>query len=160
MTSRPHQGATPWLSDREQAAWRAFIGMQAYVDRALRHHLQRTSDLSLADYEILVCLSESTTGELRSFQIAEILKWEASRLSHQLRRMDDRGLLERRACPEDRRGVTVVLTDVGRKAIAAAAPQHVAEVRRVFIDRLRPDQLDALAGIGAAVLSSGQSGET
>lgn len=157
MTAVSPPGSPPneeiWLDDREQAAWRAFVGLQNYVDGALRRQLQRDGDLSLSDYEILVCLSESETGELRSFQIAEALQWEASRLSHQLRRMDDRGLLERRNCPEDRRGVTVVLTPTGRTAIEAAAPLHVAEVRRVFIDRLAPGQLDALAAIGTVVLN-------
>lgn len=150
---RPDIRTAPWLDEREQAAWRAFVRMQAVVDSALRRQLQRSGELSLADYEVLVCLSESETGELRSFQIADALQWEASRISHQLRRMDDRGLLERRNCPEDRRGVTVVLTAAGRKAIEAAAPLHVAEVRRVFIDRLSPTQLDDLAAIGTAVVA-------
>lgn len=143
---------THWLDDREQVAWRSFVRMQAVVDKALRSQLQADSDLSLADYEILVCLSEAESGELRSFQIADQVQWEASRLSHQLRRMDGRGLLERRSCPEDRRGLTVAITEAGRAAIDAMAPRHVAEVRRVFIDRLSPDQLDALIGIGVAVL--------
>lgn len=143
---------THWLDDREQAAWRVFIGMQAVVDKALRTQLQNDSELSLADYAILVCLSEAAGGELRSFQIADQVQWEASRLSHQLRRMQGRGLVERRSCPEDRRGVTVVITDAGRATIDAVAPLHVAEVRRVFIDLLSPDQLDAIIGIGATVL--------
>lgn len=151
-TERPPTG---WLNPREQAAWRAFVALQGHVDSALRRQLQHDGELSLADYEVLVCLSESDTGELRSFQIADALQWEASRLSHQLRRMDQRGLLERRDCPEDRRGVTVVVTPAGRAAIEAAAPLHVAEVRRVFIDRLRPEQLDALAEIGETVLGFG-----
>lgn len=148
----PNVGDPRWLDAREQAAWRAFLAMHGHVGSALRRQLQRSGELSLADYEVLVCLSESETGELRSFQIAEAVQWEASRLSHQLRRMDERGLIERRDCAEDGRGVTVTLTEHGLAAISAAAPLHVGEVRRVFIDRLDTAQLDTLIAMGRAVL--------
>jgi len=137
-------GETEWLDEREQRAWRGFLDMHATVNRALAAQLQRDTDLSLADYGILVTLSEADEGQLRSFAIAEKLQWEASRLSHQLRRMEARGLVERRSCPEDRRGVIIAITEAGRCAITKAAPLHVAEVRRVFIDRLDDAHLDAL----------------
>lgn len=138
-------GESQWLDEREQRAWRGFLDMHALVNRSLATQLQRDTDLSLADYGVLVTLSEANEGELRSFAIADILQWEASRLSHQLRRMEVRGLIERRSCPEDRRGVNIAITEAGRCAIAKAAPLHVAEVRRVFIDRLDGAHLDALA---------------
>ncbi len=141
-----------WLNDREQAAWRAFLGMYAKVDRALREQLQDESELSLADYGVLVALSEAPAGELRSYEIAEFVQWEASRLSHQLRRMEGRGLLVRRECPTDKRGLVVAITPSGVAAIARAAPCHVATVRRVFIDRLSDAQIDALIACGEAVL--------
>ncbi len=136
---------TGWLDEREQRAWRGFLDLHAIVNRALAAQLQRDSDLSLADYGVLVTLSEAEEGELRSFAIAEKLQWEASRLSHQLRRMEARGLVERRSCPEDGRGVNIAITEAGRCTIAKAAPLHVAEVRRVFIDQLDDAQLDTLA---------------
>ena len=134
-----------WLDEHEQRAWRGFLDMYAHVNRSLATQLQRDTDLSLADYAVLVTLTEADEGELRSFAIAEILQWEASRLSHQLRRMESRGLVERRSCPEDGRGVNIAITPAGLKAIDAAAPLHVAEVRRVFIDHLDDTHLDALA---------------
>jgi DNA-binding MarR family transcriptional regulator len=137
---------TEWLDEREQRAWRGFVDMHAAVNRALSAQLQRDSDLSLADYAVLVALTEADEGELRSYAIAEKLQWEASRLSHQLRRMEARGLIERRSCPEDRRGVNIAITEAGRRTIERAAPLHVAEVRRVFIDHLDESQLDALVG--------------
>ncbi|HET8930422.1 MAG TPA: MarR family transcriptional regulator [Acidimicrobiales bacterium] len=136
---------SPWLDEREQRAWRGFLDMHALVNRSLASQLQRDTDVSLADYAVLVTLTESDEGQLRSFAIAESLQWEASRLSHQLRRMRARGLVERRPCPEDRRGINVAITPAGREAIDAAAPLHVAEVRRVFIDHLDDTHLDALA---------------
>lgn len=149
-----------WLDEHEQRAWRGFLRMHAVVGAALRRQLQQGSDLSLGDYEILVCLSEAENGELRSFRIAEQLQWEASRLSHQLRRMERRGLVERRDCPTDGRGMTTAITADGVAAIRRAAPLHVAEVRRVFVDRLSPEQLDALIACADAVLGDEHSDPT
>lgn len=141
-----------WLDDREQRAWRGFVRMHATVDEALARQLQTETKLSLADYAVLVALSEAPDGTLRSFEIADELQWEASRLSHQLRRMGDRGLVERQECPTDGRGKLTAITEAGRAAIVAAAPCHVAEVRRVFIDRLSDEQLDTLSEIADTVL--------
>ncbi|MBS1848368.1 MAG: winged helix-turn-helix transcriptional regulator [Actinobacteria bacterium] len=147
-----------WLDEREQRAWRGFLRMSAAVDQALARQMLANSRLSLADYAVLVCLSESADGARRSFEIAELLQWEASRLSHQLRRMAGRGLVEARGCPTDGRGRVTAITDAGRAALVSAAPCHVAEVRRVFIDRLDTAQLDALAAIADSVLDAESDG--
>lgn len=144
---------TRWLDAREQRAWRGFVRMNVLVQENLRRQLQRETDLSLAEYEVLVALSESPQGELRSYQLGESLHWEASRLSHQLRRMEARGLVVKRSCGEDGRGITTAITAEGRKAIEAAAPLHVAEVRRVFIEALDDGQLDAFAAHAEAVVT-------
>ncbi len=137
--------APRWLDDREQAAWRAFIEMHLRLFRHLERQLQRDSDLSAPDYEVLVSLSEAPDERLRPFELCEALQWEKSRLSHQLTRMERRGLVERRSCPTDGRGSHVGLTPAGRSAIQAAAPGHVEEIRLVFVDALDPEQLDQLA---------------
>jgi DNA-binding MarR family transcriptional regulator len=143
-----------WLDDREQRAWRGLLTMQSRLEARLRRALQQDSGLSDADYAVLVNLSEAPGGRLRIFELAAALDWEKSRLSHQLRRMEQRRLLEREGCETDRRGSFVVLTATGRSAIEAAAPEHVAEVRRWFIDRLAPAQLDALAEISETILDA------
>lgn len=143
---------TPWLDEREQRAWRAFLRMYAQVTSRLRRQMHRDTGLSYADYEVLVHLSEAPEGRLRSFQLGDALQWEKSRVSHQLSRMEARGLVAREGCPTDRRGAFVVITPTGRKAIEAAAPLHVIEVRRTFLDALRPDQVEALADIAGSVL--------
>ena len=153
MASRnPDPNVVPWLDEREQRAWRGFIRMNAVVQDQLRRQMQRDTDLSLADYEVLVGLSEAIDGELRSYQLGDLLHWEASRLSHQLRRMEGRGLVTRRSCGEDGRGITNTITTAGREAIEAAAPLHVAEVRRAFIDRLSDAQLAELAELADAIV--------
>ena len=127
--------------------------MNAQLMGRLRRSLLQTSGLSDSDYEVLVQLSEAPDHRLRSYQLVAALQWEKSRLSHHLRRMEARGLVEREGCDTDRRGAFVVLTPAGRKSIEEAAPDHVDEVRRAFIDALTPAQLDALAGITEAVVT-------
>lgn len=78
--------------------------------------------------------------------------WSTSRLSHHLTRMQQRGLVIREDVDGDGRGCDIVLTDEGLRAIEAAAPDHVASVRRHFIDRLTPEQIRVLAEIGEATL--------
>ena len=141
-----------WLDAREDRAWRGYTRMQALLSARLHRNLLRETGLSLSDYEVLVHLSESPEGRLRSFQLGNALQWEKSRLSHHLTRMEGRGLVTRRECSTDGRGAFVVLTPTGRAAIEAAAPTHVADVREAFLDVLTPDQLDVLVDISDAVL--------
>lgn len=141
-----------WLTEREQRAWRGFLRMHAEVSSALQRELQRDTGLSYPDYEVLVYLSEAPGGQMRPFQLGDALQWEKSRLSHQLRRMQDRGLVTREDCESDRRGAVVTITGAGWAAIRAAAPQHVRQVRRAFLAALTPGQLDALTEIADAVL--------
>jgi DNA-binding MarR family transcriptional regulator len=127
--------------------------MQALLAARLHRSLLRHTGLSLSDYEVLVHLSEAPEQRLRAFQLSAALQWEKSRLSHHLTRMEGRGLVARQGCTTDGRGAFVTLTPVGRAAIEAAAPTHVADVREAFVDVLTPEQLDAVAEISDAVLA-------
>src|SRR3984885_3365614 len=122
------QGA--WLSDDEQLVWRTYLRMSSLLPAALNRELQQDSGLTLPEYEVLVQLSETPRHRLRPFQICEALNWEQSRLSHQLTRMERRGLVSRQECAADGRGAFIELTTAGADAIGAAAPRHVAAVRR------------------------------
>jgi DNA-binding MarR family transcriptional regulator len=144
---------TRWLDEDEQAAWRGLLRMQVQLHQRLSRALQREAGMSEADYGVLVELSEAPEERLRIFELGSYLQWEKSRLSHHLRRMEERGLVERQECESDRRGAFVVLTEHGRVAIQDAAPKHVAEVRRAFIDALTPRQLDQLQEITTEVLA-------
>ena len=158
MTRTP---APRWLDANEQDVWRAFVQMQGRLAARLNRELQTSSDLSLAEYEVLVRLSEAPDGDaegaeqgqVRAFALARAMQWEKSRLSHQLTRMERRGLVERQSCPSDSRGAFVVLTNAGRAALAQAAPGHVAEVRRVLFDALTPEQVVALGEVAEVVLA-------
>jgi DNA-binding MarR family transcriptional regulator len=150
----PDSGFIPprWLDEREAAAWRGFLDMRAVLMARLGRELQRRDGLSESDYGVLVELSEAAEPRLRSGQLAARLGWEKSRLSRQVARMQSRGLVRRDDCPTDGRGAFVVLAQAGREALERAAPRHVYDVRRWFVEALAPDQLDAMAEISAAVL--------
>lgn len=141
--------APNWLSDKEAAAWQAVRGLGQPLFTALGRDLQKDSGLSMADYQVLVVLSESRRDLLAYRDLAEETGWEKSRLSHHITRMEKRGLVRREGCDEDGRSANIVLTAQGRDAIEAAAPGHVACVRRLLVDLLSDEQLDALIAIGA-----------
>jgi DNA-binding MarR family transcriptional regulator len=144
---------TRWLDQREARAWRQFLLMQGELRNRVGSRLQRETGLSEADYEVLVNLSEAPGGRLRPSEIGGATRWEKSRISHHVTRMETRGLVRRMPCPTDNRGALVVMTAAGRKAIERAAPRHVEHVREAFIDALTPAQLDALVEISDAVLA-------
>ncbi len=142
----------PWLSPEEQHAWRSFIRLHQKLSATLVRDLQAHSKLSGADFEILVALTDIPDGRLRFQELARTVDWEQSRLSHQVTRMIKRGLVAREECAEDGRGVFVVLTPAGREVIDAAAPKHVATVRRLVIDAISPDELATLGQISNHIL--------
>lgn len=149
---------TAWLTPQEQRAWRAFLRSHTLLLARLHRQLQRDAGLSLADYEVLANLSEAADGRLRAFRLAASLQWEKSRLSHHLTRMEQRGLVTREECSSDARGAFVALTEEGRRTIASAAPAHVGEVRRSFIDPLTPEQLELLATVSERIMTAAGEG--
>lgn len=148
-----------WLSEREERAWRGLQLMQMRLERELARQLAADSGLSYPDYLVLVALTDRPDGRMRLFELGSFLGWEKSRLSHHVSRMEKRGLVEKEPCDDDRRGAFVVLTEKGRAEIEAAAPGHLATVRRLFIDHLDPSQLDHIADIAETVLASLDSSE-
>jgi DNA-binding MarR family transcriptional regulator len=146
-------GTHRWLDEREARAWRTLQFMQLRLTGRLAADVAATSELSYADYLVLVALSERPDGRARLFELAEVLGWEKSRVSHQVTRMSGRGLVRKERCEKDRRGAFVVVTEAGRRAIEAAAPHHVAMVRRLFIDPLTPGELDAITSVSEKILA-------
>jgi DNA-binding MarR family transcriptional regulator len=134
---------TRWLSEEEQQAWRAALQTHLLLFRQLDRDLH-ADGLSHHDYEILVCLSEASDHRVRMTELADMTSQSRSRLSHQITRMQGRGLVQREECEGDKRGTWAVLSDEGMATIVRAAPRHVESVRRHFIDRLTPAQLDGI----------------
>ncbi|QFU89106.1 MarR family winged helix-turn-helix transcriptional regulator [Amycolatopsis sp. YIM 10] len=129
-----------WLTEDEQHVWQAYLALQRELQGAQERQLERDSGLSTADYTLLVPLSGAPDGLLRARDLARRAGWERSRISHQVSRMEKRGLVAREECPDDARGSMVRLTESGRAAIEAAAPDHVATVRRYFFDPLSAEE--------------------
>lgn len=136
----------PWLSADQQRAWRHWIALGTALPVALNRQLQEDSGLSLSDYDVLVALTEATDtgGRLRVGDLATSIGWERSRVSHHVRRMQGRGLVDREECEDDGRGAWVVVTAAGRDAIRRAAPGHARLVRSLVFDDLSPADLEAL----------------
>ncbi|MFN8078458.1 MAG: MarR family transcriptional regulator [Kineosporiaceae bacterium] len=125
-----------WLSASEQRMWRAYLDVTRMVNERLSRQLAEDSQLSLAEYEILVQLSESPDRRLRMSELAERAVNSRSRLTHTVSRMEARGMVRREPCPEDRRGVWCLLTEGGFAVIEQAAPGHVEAVRAAVFDLL------------------------
>lgn len=146
-----------WLDGEQQRHWRAFLTGSSIMTAALSAQLEADSGMSLSEYEVLVRLSESEGHTLRMSQLADGLVHSRSRLTHTVRRMESRGLVERRACDADGRGVNCHLTPFGLETLVAAAPGHVMAVRRHLVDVLTPEQFAALGEAMTAVAEHFQS---
>ena len=136
---------SPGLTDLEMAAWRGFLEAHRRVVEVLETELRDHEDLPLSWYDVLVQLSESPTRSLRMQELADAILLSKSGLTRLVDRMEAAGLVERRPCEDDGRGVQAVLTDGGLRRLREAAPTHVRGVRSHFADVLRPGEAAVLA---------------
>lgn len=140
-----------WLDDTQQRAWRALIAV-AMVELPKLEATFREHDLLHVEYGLLVALSEAPNDRLRMSHLAEAANVSQSRLSHRMRRLVERGLIEQRRCAEDGRVTYAALTPEGRALIEEVAPLHVEDVRELIFDHLDSDQTAALADALGAVI--------
>jgi DNA-binding MarR family transcriptional regulator len=149
--------AAVWLSEEERATWRTLLSVHARLLSRLDAELHAAHDISLQDYEVLVHLSEVDGTCLRMAELAERLVVSPSGLTRRLDGMVRDGLVERQACLSDRRGMLAVLTPKGRAVLAAAAPTHIAGIRRLLFEPLDSKQLRQMTGslqaIGEALVT-------
>jgi DNA-binding MarR family transcriptional regulator len=138
-------------TSEELRVWRTFIETAEALRHQLTTRLQNESSLSPGDYAVLLALSEAQDRRLRSSELAVGIGWERSRLSHHLRRMELRGLIERQECASDSRGAEVVLTPAGADAFRRASVPHLRAIREIFVDALTPAQLAAAGDIATAL---------
>jgi DNA-binding MarR family transcriptional regulator len=143
--SRPRRtpaGDSPWLSPKQLRAWLAYMRVQLRMNYEINRQLQRDSDLSLADYHVLNALSMAPDHKMQVTDLAAMIGWERSRLSHHLRRLSQRGLAKRVPSEDDGRATDAVLTKKGMNAMVEAAPGHAMLVKKLFFEPL-PDELVA-----------------
>lgn len=141
-----------WLDDRQQQVWRQWLLAHRELNALIARQLQADGGLSLPDFEVLVALSEAPDRRLRATVLADGMFWERSRLSHQVKRMEARGLVSRIDCEQDRRGAWIGITAEGQAALDKVAPGHVETVRRHLFDRLDEASLEALGRATSTVL--------
>ncbi|HEV3357023.1 MAG TPA: MarR family winged helix-turn-helix transcriptional regulator [Pseudonocardiaceae bacterium] len=141
------------LDSTETRVWLGYRRMRALLDLRIARETMRDSGLSEADYDVLANLAAGPDQRCRINELAGTMVWSKSRLSHQLTRMQQRGLVAREDCADDARGAVIVLTDAGRAAIEEAAPSHIASVRRNFFDLLSAEQLGRLEDFTNTVLA-------
>lgn len=141
-----------WLDDAEQRAWRQLAAVVLKLPSELEAQLQRDSGMSHFEYWVLALLSEAPERALRMSQLAAQANASLSRLSHVVTRLEHRDWVTRRPCPDDARATLAVLTDAGWQQVVAAAPGHVATVRRLVFDGLTTDGVDELSRLCAAIV--------
>ena len=131
--------------------WRVFIETTEELSAILTARLHRETGLSQGDYKVLLALSESGDERVRSSELADVIGWERSRLSHHLGRMEQRGLITRVACETDNRGAEVTVTPEGASAFRRATAPHMHAIQEVFVDALDPRQIAALGDAARAL---------
>ena len=127
--------------------WRIFIETSERLRAAIGSRLQADSGLSTGDYAVLLSLTEAPGNRVRSSELASLVGWERSRLSHHLGRMEQRGLIRREDCATDSRGAEAVLTPEGADAFRRASAPHLHAVQELFVSALAPEQRAAIRGI-------------
>jgi DNA-binding MarR family transcriptional regulator len=142
-----------WLNPAEARAWRGYLRMRARLELRIGRDLQREAGLSMPDYTVLAVLSETPGHRLRLIELAERMQWSTSRVAHHLDRMRRRGMVYREEHPTNSRAAVIALTAEGLDAIVAAAPDHVASVRRHFVDLLTEEQIRMLGDVTETVLA-------
>ena len=143
---------TRWLTEDERATWVRLVAVVELLPGVLDSQLRRDSGLTHFEYFVLAMLSEAEEWTRRMTSLAQLASASLPRLSHVVRRLEERGLVRRTPCPEDRRATNARLTDAGYAAVVAAAPGHVDNVRHHVLDVLTPEQLDQLRGIADTLL--------
>ena len=142
-----HSSSSSALNERELSAWRGLLATHSRLVHELDAELERDHGLPLSSYEVLMTLADADGHRLRMGELADRLLLSRSGITRLADRLEKQGLIERERCHNDGRGYFALLTSRGRELIAAARPDHLAGVRRHFLDRLEPDEIDALGAI-------------
>jgi DNA-binding MarR family transcriptional regulator len=141
-----------WLTDDEMAAWLRLVAVVELLPGVLDGQLRRDAALTHFDYHVLAMLSEAPQRTLRMTELATRTNATLPRLSHVVRRLEERGLVERAPCPHDGRATNAHLTADGWAKVQETAPGHLATVREHVFDALTPEQVSQLEAIAGAVL--------
>jgi DNA-binding MarR family transcriptional regulator len=142
-----------WLTDAEVSSWLSVVRMMTWLPWSIDQQLRRDSNLGMVEYQVMARLSQSPERTLRMSSLADLANSSLSRLSHLVKRLEDRGFVRREPDPADGRFTNAILTGEGFQALAEAAPGHVAHVRSLVIDVLSPEQLRRMGQAADRIMS-------
>lgn len=143
--SQADEHADLWLTPSQMSSWLSVVRMMTRLPWAIDTQLQRDADLSMIEYMSMAILSKEPDRTLRMSDLAEQTSVSLSRLSHLIKRLENRGYVRREPDPTDGRFTNAILLDKGMSKLESAAPGHVAHVRRLVIDNLSDERLRRLA---------------
>ena len=143
---------TRWLTEDEQASWLALAGVMLRLNTALDQQLQRDSSLTHFEYLTLAMLSAEPEWTTTMSDLARIVNASPSRLSHVVRKLEERGWVARSPSPQSRRVTVVRLTQEGYDVLAEAAPGHVGTVASLVFDGLGGEDVEQLRRLMTHVL--------
>jgi DNA-binding MarR family transcriptional regulator len=150
---RGAEGPLVWLTAAELDSWLSLVRLMTWLPWSIDQQLERDSNLGMVEYQVMAMLSQSPERRMRMSSLAEVTNASLSRLSHLVKRLEERGLVRREPDPADGRFTHAILTDKGFQTLAAAAPGHVAHVRSLVIDVLSPGQLRRLGQAADRIIS-------
>jgi len=153
VTEEGGEPPVKWLTDAEVSSWLSVVRMMTWLPWSIDQQLRRDSDLGMVEYQVMARLSQSPERTLRMSSLADLANSSLSRLSHLVKRLEDRGLVRREPDPADGRFTNAILTDEGFRTLAEAAPGHVAHVRSLVIDVLSPEQLRRMGQTADRIMS-------
>jgi len=142
-----------WLSAAEVDSWLSVVRMMTWLPWSIDQQLRRDSNLGMVEYQVMARLSQRPERTLRMSALADLANASLSRLSHLVKRLEDRGFVRREPDPADGRFTNAILTDLGFETLAEAAPGHVAHVRSLVIDVISPEQLRRLGLVADRITS-------
>lgn len=145
--------APRWLDETEMQAWLRLLRVVMLLPGALDRQLRQDAGLTHASYMVLACLSDAPDRSMRMSELARITATSQSRLSHSVAALEQRGWVQRRPCPQDKRGQVATLTDAGVQVLVDTAPGHVAKVRSLVFDPLDRADVEQLSAVAARLVA-------
>jgi DNA-binding MarR family transcriptional regulator len=142
-----------WLTDAEVSSWLSVVRMMTWLPWSIDQQLRRDSNLSMVEYQVMARLSQSPERTLRMSLLADLANSSLSRLSHLVKRLEDRDFVRREPDPADGRFTNAILTDKGFETLAEAAPGHVTHVRSLVVDVLSAEQLRRIGQAADRIMS-------
>jgi DNA-binding MarR family transcriptional regulator len=147
------QPPVKWLTTAQVDSWLSVVRLMTWLPWSIDQQLRRDSNLGMVEYQVMARLSQRPGRTLRMSELADLANASLSRLSHLVKRLEDRGFVRREPDPADGRFTNAILTDLGFQTLAEAAPGHVAHVRSLVIDVISPEQLRRLGLVADRITS-------